>query len=381
MVTASIAEHAMPVLHIDTGRTWGGGQQQVLYLHKGLLQQGIPSILVCQRGSPLARRAAAETMGVLELNVGSAIRVAAAVKVARICRKRGVRTIHMHASRAHSVGLLAERLLRNDVHKVVSRMVAFPKKVNALRRRKYLGRNIHYLAVSKAVKRTLLDLGVPEDAISVVHSGIDVDRFSDVDRRKARQIAQELGIRDDAFVVGSVGSLVPCKAHAILIEALTRVAEVIPNLVCPIVGEGRERPNLESLIRRKGLEGKVILTGQREEIPELLSLMDLFVMPSFQEGLGLALLEAMAAGKPVVASDVGGMTEVIVPGQTGILVPPAKPEALAEAMISLIRDPVRMSTLGSNAKEDVRERFSCNSMVEGTIRVYGRLCQPSKQQR
>jgi glycosyltransferase involved in cell wall biosynthesis len=362
-----------PVLHVDTGRTWGGGQQQVLYLHRGLLWRSIPSFLVCPKGSPLARKAAAEGLPVVEMKLGFPVRLVPAAKVVTLARRHGIRTLHMHTSPAHSIGLWVARLLGADIQKVVSRRVAFRRRANLFTRRKYLRRGLRYIAISGAVRKTLLQMGIPEQDVSIVHSGIGIARFSHADRHRARKIARELGIGDEVFVIGSVGSLVACKGHAVLIEALGRVAEEAPNLVCVIVGEGPERPNLESLIRRKGLEGKVLLTGQRDEVPEFLSLMDLFIMPSLQEGLGAALLEAMAAGKPVIASDVGGMPEVIAHGQNGMLVPPGKPEALAEAITGLIRDPLRRFALGAKGRQDVQNRFSSDAMVEGTIEVYRSL--------
>jgi len=170
-----------------------------------------------------------------------------------------------------------------------------------------------------------------------------------------------------------VGSLVPCKGHAVLIEAFADVVKVLPDLTCLIVGGGPDRTRLESLVRRRGLEKTVILTGHRKDVPELLSLMGLFVMPSLDEGLGTALLEAMAAGKPVIASEAGGIPEVVRDPQTGVLVPPGQPWPLAEAVISLSRDPARMSALATEARRQVREQFSCESMVEGTLRVYRSL--------
>jgi glycosyltransferase involved in cell wall biosynthesis len=121
------------------------------------------------------------------------------------------------------------------------------------------------------------------------------------------------------------------------------------------------------------LKDRVVLAGQREEIPELLSLMDVFMMPSLQEGLGTAALEAMAAAKPVIASNVGGLSEAVVDGRTGLLVPPGDAAALARAILQLMNDPGKMSAVASNAGKHVRDRFSCEAMVEGTIAVYRSL--------
>ncbi|MDP2895174.1 MAG: glycosyltransferase [bacterium] len=367
-----------PVLHIDTGRTWGGGQQQVLHLHRGLLRKGIPSILVCPSGSALARRAIAESLPVTEVRLRRPLRLFAAMRVVRVAREHGVRTIHMHTSPAHSIGLIASRMLKGNVRMVVSRRVAFPHRNNFLTRRKYVGRGIHYIAISQAVKQTLLDLGVPEPDITVVHSGIEVERFACPDREKAHRLAAELRIPEGSFVIGSVGSLVPCKGHSVLVEAFQQIVAQAsppapPNPVCLIVGDGPEKPRIEISVRKKGLRDRVVFAGQREEIPELLSLMDVFVMPSLQEGLGTAALEAMAAAKPVIASNVGGLSEAVVDGRTGFLVVPGESAALARVILQLVNDPGKMSALASNASKHVRDRFSCEAMVKGTIAVYRSL--------
>ena len=362
-----------PVLHIDTGRTWGGGQQQVLHLHRGLLRKGIPSILVCPRNSALARRAIAESLPATEVRLRRPWRLFAAMRVVRVAREHGVRTIHMHTSPAHSIGLIASRMLKGNARMVVSRRVAFPHRNNFLTRRKYVGRGIHYIAISQAVKQTILDIGVPEQDISIVHSGIDVERFASPDREKAHRLAAELRIAEHSFVVGSVGSLVPCKGHSVLVEAFEEVAKSAAAALCLIVGDGPEKPRVEISVRKKGLRDRVVFAGQREEIPELLSLMDVFVMPSLQEGLGTAALEAMAAAKPVIASNVGGLSEAVVDGRTGFLVAPGEAAALARAILQLMNDPGKMSALASNAGKHVRDRFSCEAMVEGTIAVYRSL--------
>lgn len=304
------------------------------------------------------------------------------MKISRVAREYRVHTIHMHTSPAHSIGLVASRLLRGQVKMVVSRRVAFPHRKNFLTRRKYIGRDVRYVAISRAVKQTLFDLGVPEQDVSVVHSGIDVERFASPDREKALGLGAELRIPDGSFVIGSVGSLVPCKGHSVLLEAFQQVvAHASPpaplNPVCLIVGDGPEKPRIEISVRKKGLKDRVVFAGQREEIPELLSLMNIFVMPSLQEGLGTAALEAMAAGKPVIASNVGGLSEVFEDGRTGLLVPPGDAAALARAILQLMNDPGKMSALASNASKHVRDRFSREAMVEGTVAVYRSVAQAS----
>jgi glycosyltransferase involved in cell wall biosynthesis len=225
------------------------------------------------------------------------------------------------------------------------------------------------VACSEAVRRRAVEIGLPEEKVVTVPNGIQVDRFRDGSRRTL--IRGALGLLPDQPVVGTVGRLdEPVKGLAVLLEAMERVAERSPRAVCLFVGEGPARSGLEAAVRRRGLTEKVRFLGERRDVPDLLHAFDLYVQPSILEGFGLSVLEAMAAGKAVVASRAGGLPEVVEDSVTGTLVPPGEPAALASAILALLEDPVVRARMAEQGLSRARERFPLERMVRGWTDLY-----------
>ncbi len=226
------------------------------------------------------------------------------------------------------------------------------------------------IACSEAVRRYAVEeVGMPEEKVITVSNGVRALRFSDGSRREAVRAA--LGLAPGQRVVGTVGRLdEPVKGLAGLVAAIGRVTERIPGTVCLAIGEGRSRASLEAAVGQSGLEGRFRFLGERRDVPDLLHALDLYVQPSLLEGFGLSALEAMAAGKAVVASRVGGLVEVVEDSVTGDLVPPGAPEALARAIVRLLEHPARRERYGREGRARARERFPLERMVSGWTRLY-----------
>lgn len=176
------------------------------------------------------------------------------------------------------------------------------------------------VAVSEDLKRFITkNVGVPSERIKVIYNGQDV--LPRMALEKKRRLQDELGLGEDEQLVGMVGSLYPVKGHKYLLAAVPRILKAHPHTTFLIVGRGELASQLKEEVKRSGLEKQVRFLGFREDVSALLSLMDIFVLPSLSEGLSIALLEAMTAGKPVIATSVGGNPEVVVDGETGFLVP------------------------------------------------------------
>lgn len=215
-------------------------------------------------------------------------------------------------------------------------------------------------ALSEADLRQQVALGL--GAISryvVVPNGIDVDRYA----------APRPRLFPGRPVVGAVGRFSPEKGHRVLVEAFARVRAVFPEARLILVGYGGEESELRQAAARAGLADAVIFPGERDS-SEVLPSFDLFVQPSLYESQGLAILEAMAAGRPVIATDVGGVRDVVRDGETGLLVPPKDPGALAAALVELAKAPERAGALAARARAEVRERFSVNRMVASYAQLY-----------
>jgi glycosyltransferase involved in cell wall biosynthesis len=195
--------------------------------------------------------------------------------------------------------------------------------------------------------------------------------ISSAPHTRARDLLrQELGVGPEDRVALTIGRLAPAKAHTVMIEAFAAVAARVPQAVLLIVGEGPLRPELEAEVARRGLGGRVRLLGVGGESAELVKACDLFVLSSVREGLPVSILEAMRAGRAVVATDVGGTGEAVEDGATGRLVPARDPGALAAALEDLLGNPERLERFGVEARRRWEQRFTAERMVSETERLY-----------
>lgn len=364
------------VLHLNTEPTWRGGEQQVLYLLEGLRARGAPSLLVAQPGGPMLERARARGLPARALRMRGEADLLAALQLHHLLRAGRFEVVHAHTSHAHTLAALAAALFgRRRPKVVVSRRVDF-----SIYRRSFFGLNglkyCHgvdlYVTVSEAIRQVLLGDGVPAERVECVHSGIDVAKIDGApDRREALRAA--LGVPPDHALIANVAHMADHKGQRYLVEAMPAILAARPRTVCAIVGDGELRGELEALAARLGVTGQMRFPGFREDVPSLLKALDVFVMPSHMEGLGTSVLDAMAAGAPVVGTRAGGMPESIEDGVTGLLCPVRDAPALAAAVLRLLGDPALGRRLAAAARARVVERFSTDAMVDGTLRAYRRL--------
>ena len=229
-----------------------------------------------------------------------------------------------------------------------------------------------FICVSQDLAQWLVeDVGIPGRKVVQLYNGVDHERFASPGPKPADWPAHWPA---DALVVGTVGRLAAVKDQQTLIRALAHSFQMRPDLRkrvrCIVVGDGPERPALEVAIAAAGLGEAVWLAGDRVDVPALLGAMDLFLLPSLGEGISNTVLEAMAAGLPVIATHVGGNPELVIEGETGHLVPVGDPAALAAAVLPLLDDPARRRAFGEAARQSVRERFDWPRTVAGYLAVY-----------
>jgi glycosyltransferase involved in cell wall biosynthesis len=353
-------------LHLDSERTWRGGEQQVLYLTTGLQRRGHGVTVACQPGSPLAERARAAGLAVVEVRVRGEADFLAVLALRRLLRRGKFDIVHLHTSHAHAVGSAAAALARQG-RTIVSRRVDFGIAANFISGFKYRHGVDRFIAISEAVKQALVQGGVAEQRIAVVHSGIDLARFEAVPPNRFRE---EFGVAPDAPVVGNVAHMADHKGQRYLLAAVPKVLAAEPRARFFIVGDGDLRGALEAQAKELDVEHAVTFTGFRTDVPQWLDFFDVFVMSSHLEGLCTSVLDALALRKPVVASRAGGLPEIIRHEANGLLVPPKDPDALADAVVRLLRDRELGRRLGEAGRRTVEEEFSADSMVEGTLRVY-----------
>lgn len=204
-------------------------------------------------------------------------------------------------------------------------------------------------------------LRIPRRKLHLIYNGVELERFSP--DRVSGSVREEFSIPSDALLVGTVGMLRPEKAHHVFLRAADIIRRGNDRVRFMLVGDGPERERLEALASELGLTDVVAFAGGRSDIPEILSALDLFVLPSDTEAFPVSVLEAMAMEKPVVSTDVGSVSEAVSPGETGLLVPPGQPGALAEAVSGLMRDPALCRRMGLAGRRVVEDSFSVEVMA------------------
>lgn len=228
------------------------------------------------------------------------------------------------------------------------------------------------IAVCEAVKADVLrQERVPASKIQVIYNGIDPSLYGRKERNA--HLWEDLAIPAQAKIIGVVANFIHYKGHRVFLQACDEVRRKVPEARFLLIGDGPLREEVERLTRELHLEEAVTFLGTRQDVPELLTLMDAVVLPSLEEGFPVAILEAMAAGQPVVATAVGGNPEAVVHGETGLLVPPGDSRALAEAMVWLLEHPGEAARFGEAGRRRVAERFEISATVRQYEAVYERL--------
>jgi glycosyltransferase involved in cell wall biosynthesis len=357
-------------LHIDTARTWRGGQNQVLLTVLGLRALGHRAMLVAHAAGELRQRAK-EGLELLPITPRTEMDLSAAWRLSRLIKQLQPDVVHAHDPHGVAMGALAlsmsTQLAKPPL--VAARRVDFHLKGNALSRWKY--RQVDcFVCASDAIRRMLIADGVPAARAVTVHEGIDIGH---VDAAPPADLHADLWLPHGSPIVGNVAALVPHKGQRHLIEAAAIVVTRVPDARFVIAGEGELRPTLERSIKEHHLEKHVFLAGFRPDILSVHKSFDVFVMSSVSEGLGTSLLDAMACGKPVVATTAGGMPEVVDDGRTGLLVPPRDHTAMADAIVRLLRDAALRERMGAAGMARVRSEFSTERMVQDTLDVYRRV--------
>jgi L-malate glycosyltransferase len=363
-------------LHIDTARTWRGGQNQVLLTVNGLRSIGERAALVAHPDGELRRRAA-EGLDLIPIAPRTEMDLSAAWRLSRVVRKLNPDIIHAHdahgvamAALALSMGAASAKRTGGRVPALVAaRRVDFHLRGNSLSRWKQ--RQVDcFIAASEAIRQMLIHDGVPAERTTTVHEGIDVEH---VLAAPAVNVHEAFWLPHHAPIVGNVAALVPHKGQRYLIDAAHLVVREIPDARFIILGEGELRDALERQVREHHLEKHVLLPGFRTDVLGCIKSFDVFAMSSVTEGLGTSLLDAMACSRPIVATRTGGIPEVVEDGVTGRLVPPRDAARLAQAIVRLLRDEPLRRQMGDAGFARVNERFTVDRMVAETSAAYAEI--------
>jgi glycosyltransferase involved in cell wall biosynthesis len=358
-------------IHVDTARTWRGGQNQVLLTVNGLRAIGHRAALVAHPNGQLLARAD-EGLELIPIAARTEVDLTAAWRLARVLKRLKPDVLHAHDAHATAMASLALSLGGSATKApalVVSRRVDFHLRGNSFSRWKH--RQVDcFIAASDAIRQMLVADGVPPDRTLTVHEGIDIEHVL---------AAPEVNVHETFYMphgaplVGNVAALVPHKGQRHLIEAAHLVVQEIPDARFVILGEGELREQLERQVRDYHLEKHVLLPGFRTDVLGCMKGFDLFAMSSVTEGLGTALLDAMACERAIVATRTGGIPEVVEDGVTGHLAAPRDHAAMAQLMLGLLADEAMRRQMGGAGLARVQARFTVERMVAETAAVYARV--------
>lgn len=367
------------VLFINSIQMWGGAEVWLMDVMHGLTRRGHEVTLACRPGTILEKNARAEGFGVEAVAMRSDFDPAVIARLARLMRARRIELVSTNMDKELRAGGVAARLV-GRVAVVPSREVDYPLKNKLRYRFTYNCLADHVLANSAATKRSLL-MNAPwlsPDRIEVVYKGIDPAPYLAAPEEGAA-LRRELGIAADAPVVGFVGQIIERKGIPDLVWSIPRVVERVPGVKFLFAGEGKLLEFLLAKTRELGVADRVIHAGFRRDVPAVMKAIDLLVLPSVVEGFGYVLVEAMAAGKPVVATNVSSIPEIVQHDATGILVDVHDAEALAAAIAAVLGSGDRGRAMGERGRAVMLDKFTLERMVDRVEGVF--LAQRARKQR
>lgn len=359
------------VFHLDDSKNLRGGERQVLYLSKELNELKIKNYIVARSNSPLedeSKKIGTPTLNLpyfCDWDIISAIILS--LKIKKIITNSGaIPVIHSHTGKTASIGLLSTLFIKAVI--ITHRRVDF--KLNGyLSKLKYAKSN-YIISISNAIKKILIKDGINPEKIIVINSSIDLEKIKIQDKKNSKEkITSTFNLNKNSILIGSLIALVPHKDPINFIKAAKYVTQNYGNTEFIICGEGELKEKCELEIKNLGLMNNFHLLGYCSNNTEILNALDIFVLPSKEEGLGSVLIEAMAIGLPIVATNAGGITELIENGYNGIAVPKEDPEKFASAIIKLIKDENLRKNLSKNAIEKSKN-YSSKIMAQKTLDVY-----------
>lgn len=361
------------VMHVVHSLNLGGAERLAARLAVTLSDE-FDLVVACLDAAGLwAREVRDAGVPVVELLRQPGIDLALTARLARQARSHRVRLLHAHQYSPYFYTVLASlavpgvRVLFHE-HGRHYPEIDSPKR-RAVNHHLFSRATHRVVAVSADVSERLVQYeGLPRELIEVVYNGTDAPPPASPEEKSA--IRRQLGLDPDAPVMGTVGRLDPVKNLPLAIGSLTSLRSRWPTLKMLVIGDGPARAEIEAAAREQGVADQVVMTGFRDDAAELVRAMDIFLLPSLTEGTSLALVGAMAAGVPSVASAVGGTPEVLEHGQSGLLVPSEDQAALTAAIEELLTDPERAAAMGRAGREVYLERFTFDGMIEQFRRIY-----------
>ncbi len=356
---------------------FGGGERAFLQIASGLDRSEFEPVFVCTPSQPLKGMLQAVNIPLLPVDFSKQISLSLFRELAAVLAKEQPAIVHTQGSRADFYGRLSTayarkaRLVSTVAMPVEGFDVPYTKRMFYLLLDRFTERFVDiFVVVSEELKRTLAKKhGIPTKNILNIHNGIETESYR-FDPAGARTLRQELCISEDTVLVGSVGRLVWQKGFSYFIEAASIVSEKFPDARFVLIGDGEKKEELQQLASLVDMEEKVFFAGFRSNVQQALSAFDIAVISSVHEGSPIVLLEAMATGRPTVATALPGIVEVAQHDKEAILVPPADPAQLAQGIITLLQNRKKAALLGNTARRTVESNFDIRVAVKAHEKLY-----------
>ena len=293
-----------------------------------------------------------------------------------VIKRKNIDVLHAHEFAMNAYGSMASTITGVPIVTTIHGKNYYGERLRRRLAYRFVSRHSKMVAVSNDIADYLMKtIGICAKNIITIHNGVRIDRF-EKDESARNRIRETLGLSDDQPLLGTVGNLYPVKGHTYLIKATAIIKKTVPNVKTIIAGRGDLLDRLKGEASGMGLEKNIEFLGYREDIPQLLQAMDIFILPSLSEGTPLSILEAMASQKPIVATDVGGLSEIVKNGETGFLVPSKDPESLAEKILLVLENRELAEKIVAEARKKIVKEYDLNNMVKRYVHLYESVSEP-----
>ncbi len=360
----------MNILHLSTPISWRGGEQQIAYLVEELNKKNVSQWIACSKGSEMEKYCLENKINFISGKKTSSINLFSAYKLSKVCRNLKIDVLHAHDSHAHSIAVLSCAFFNNTTPVVLSRKVDFPIRNNWFSVFKYNHPCIKkIICVSEKITEILSGKIQDKTKLKVIYDGIDISKLK---FKSEHILRKEFNVKQDEIIIGNVSAIAPHKDYYTFVDTAELLLKQNLKAKFFIIGDGPERKRITDYVESKNLSENIIFTGFRADIPRVLPELDVLLFTSKTEGLGSSLLDASVCGVPVVATSAGGIPEIVIDGETGLLAPPQDAVKLAEQTMRLLGDSSLKQRLIDNAREQVK-KFSKTKNGELTLGVYQEL--------
>lgn len=357
------------VLHLSSEKTWRGGEQQIAYLLDSLAERGVTNYVAARKGSVFEEYCHSRGIPVLGLPFKNSLDLKTAAAIRSFCRQNPIDIIHLHSARSHSIGVMAA-WMGNKVPMILSRRVDFVPKKSWFTRWKYNQPSIKKILCVSDKIRLIMQAYVRDPSKCItVYSGIDLSKFEKQGAARGNNLKQEFNLSPETILIGNTAALVGHKDYYTFINTIGYLVEEGLPVKALIFGKGELEQSLKNYVSEKNLGQYVFFAGFRKDIVSLLPELHVFLMTSNEEGLGTSILDAFASGVPVVATEAGGIPEMVIHEKTGLLAPIAHPEELARQVKRVVTDDALRKKLIRGAREKVKD-FSKENTAAGTLQAY-----------